>query len=585
MSRTAIVIGAGPAGLTAALEMLRRTDIKPIILEASNEIGGISRTIRYKGNRMDIGGHRFFSKSDRVMQWWMDLMPPELGNDAGEALPEIAYQGQRRSLPFAEPVGRLAAPGSSRTNSAGTAEAVEIDTDTEETEPDGQTLPFQHGHTQTLVDVDPAQMTRDPDLVMLIRPRKSRIYFLRKFFDYPIKLTATTLANLGAVRTIKVGLSYLKSKLWQIKPEKSLEDFLINRFGRQLYLTFFKSYTEKVWGTPCDQISAEWGAQRIKGLSLTTAVKHFVRRSLASKGKNPADIAQKGTETSLIERFMYPKLGPGQLWEHAAALIVRLGGEIYFNAKVDGLECAGKHVTAVNATDAQGKRTTYRGDFVFSTMPMRDLVRAMDTPVPAAVREVSEGLEYRDFITVGLLCDRLKVKEPDGGLLQDTWIYVQEPDVLLGRLHIFNNWSPHLVSDPSKVWIGLEYFCYETDELWKKSDEAMKQFAIDEVAKIGILSAEAVSDAHVVRVPKTYPAYFGTYGRFQELRDWTDQFDNLILIGRNGMHKYNNQDHSMLTAMTAVDGLCAGRVEKAVLWGINTEQEYHEEHGKRTAAK
>ena len=585
MSKTAIVIGAGPAGLTAALEMLRRTNIKPIILEASDEIGGISRTIRYKGNRMDIGGHRFFSKSDRVMQWWMDLMPPELDGAAGEALTgvaEIAYQGQHRSLPVTNTGNWRAQPD--RGVASATAVAVEIDTDTDEMEADGAPIPSQHGHTETLVAVDPAQMAGDPDLVMLIRPRKSRIYYLRKFFDYPIKLTGKTLANLGVVRTVRVGLSYLRSRMSQIKPEKSLEDFLVNRFGRRLYLTFFKSYTEKVWGTPCEKISAEWGAQRIKGLSLTTAVKHFVRRSLVRGGKkSPGDVAQKDIDTSLIERFMYPKFGPGQLWEHVADEIVRLGGEIHLKMSVDGMECSGERVTGVHASDVSSKRTTFRGDYVFSTMPMRELVRAMDAPVPANVREVSEGLEYRDFITVGLLCDHLKVKEPDGGLLKDTWIYVQEPDVLLGRLQIFNNWSPYLVSDPGKVWIGLEYFCYETDELWKKSDEAMKKFAIEEVAKIGILEASAVSDAHVVRVPKTYPAYFGTYERFEELRNWTDTFENLFLIGRNGMHKYNNQDHSMLTGMTVVDGLVAGYVDKAALWNINTEQEYHEEHEKRKA--
>jgi protoporphyrinogen oxidase len=263
---------------------------------------------------------------------------------------------------------------------------------------------------------------------------------------------------------------------------------------------------------------------------------------------------------------------------------VRLGGEIHSNLKVNGVECDGDRVVRVHAVDASGKTSSFAGDYFFSTMPMRDLVRAMDAPVPASVREVSEGLEYRDFITVGLLCDRLKVKEPDGGLLKDTWIYVQEPDVLLGRLQIFNNWSPHLVSDPTKVWIGLEYFCYDTDELWKKSDDAMKQFAIAEVAKIGILEADAVSDAHVVRVPKTYPAYFGTYERFDELRNWTDRFSNLFLIGRNGMHKYNNQDHSMLTAMTVVDGLCAGHVDKASLWSINTEQDYHEDRSENRKA-
>ena len=580
MSKTAVIIGAGPAGLTAALEMLRRTEIRPIILEASNEIGGISRTIRYKGNRMDIGGHRFFSKSDRVMRWWMDLMPPEVDPELGEESPVIAYQGQLRSLETVE----SARPKPSARNIAETAGvgalAVEIETDTEEAEADGELISTGHGHTETLVEVA-AKPAADPDLVMLIRPRKSRIYYLRKFFDYPIKLTGATLANLGAVRTVKVGTSYFLSRLRQIKPEKSLEDFLINRFGRQLYLTFFKSYTEKVWGTPCDQISAEWGAQRIKGLSLTTAVKHFVRKSLVRSNSTSADLAQKGVDTSLIERFMYPKLGPGQLWEHVADEIVRLGGEIHFGMTVDEVVCSGKQVTSVTSSNAAGDRIKFSGDYFFSTMPMRDLVRAMTAPVPANVQEVSEGLEYRDFITVGLLCDRLKVKEADGGPLKDTWIYVQEPDVLLGRLQIFNNWSPHLVSDQSKTWIGLEYFCYETDDLWKKTDEEMKRFAIEEVVKIGILEAGVVSDAYVARVPKTYPAYFGTYERFSELRDWTDQFENMFLIGRNGMHKYNNQDHSMLTAMTVIDGLCAGHVDKASLWSINTEQDYHEERAKK----
>jgi protoporphyrinogen oxidase len=334
-----------------------------------------------------------------------------------------------------------------------------------------------------------------------------------------------------------------------------------------------------VWGTPCDEISAEWGAQRIKGLSLTTAVKHFVKKTFARKAKagTGGDVAQKGTDTSLIERFMYPKFGPGQLWEHVADEVVRLGGEIHMGMKVDAIHCDGTRVVSIEAVNDAGERQRFAGDYFFSTMPMRELVRALDAPVPANVREVSEGLQYRDFITVGLLADRLKVNEPDGGLLKDTWIYVQEPDVILGRLQIFNNWSPYLVADPTKVWIGLEYFCYETDELWKMPDEELKKFAIGEVAKIGILNAEDVSDGHVVRVPKTYPAYFGTYERFDELREFTDGFENLFLVGRNGMHKYNNQDHSMLTAMTVVDGIVAGHVDKAKLWGINTEQEYHEE--------
>jgi protoporphyrinogen oxidase len=579
MAKKAIIIGAGPAGLTAGLELLRRSDIVPVILEASEEIGGISRTIRYKGNRMDIGGHRFFSKSDRVMQWWMELMPPDLSVPGvpasesqtaeskahGEPL-EISYQGKRRvvavpaHLPQEPPLrglGPLLGDGEEDEEAATEDDEEPMDEVVEE-----------------IVVPEPA----DPDLVMLVRPRRSRIYYLRRFFDYPITLTANTLKNLGVSRMLRVGTSYALSRVRQIKPEKSLEDFLINRFGRELYLTFFKSYTEKVWGTPCHEISAEWGAQRIKGLSLTTAVKHFLKKTFRSE--RGSDIAQKKTDTSLIERFMYPKFGPGQLWEHVACLIRQKGGEIHMGWKVDKLHFADGpelRVVSIEAVREDGERQIFSGDYFFSTMPMRELVRAMQTEVPANVLEVSDGLQYRDFITVGLLVDRLKVKEPDGGLLRDTWIYIQEPDVLLGRLQIFNNWSPYLVSDSSKVWIGLEYFCYDTDDLWKMADDDLKQFAIAEVAKIGILEAGDVRDAHVVRVPKTYPAYFGTYDRFEELKDFTNRIENLFLVGRNGMHKYNNQDHSMLTAMHAVDGIVAGHVDKRALWEINTEQEYHEE--------
>jgi protoporphyrinogen oxidase len=562
-TKKAIIIGAGPAGLTAALEFLRRTDVKPVVLEASGEIGGISRTIRYKGNRMDIGGHRFFSKSDRVMQWWMELMPPDLG-DAAPTGVDISYQGKQRSVKVPahleeEPPLRGLGPLQ--------VEAANEDEEEAETAAD----------TEAVVT---APLPENADLVMLVRPRKSRIYYLRKFFDYPIKLTGNTIANLGPVRMGKIGYSYLMSRARPIKEEKSLEDFLINRFGRELYLTFFKSYTEKVWGTPCDQISAEWGAQRIKGLSLTTALKHFVKKMFSRTPKGDSakgDVAQKGTDTSLIERFLYPKFGPGQLWEHVAEKVVAMGGEIQMQCKVDAIEVDGKSVVAVGVVDADGTRQRIEGDYFLSTMPMRELVQAMQTDVPANVREVSEGLQYRDFITVGVLANKLDVKEPDGGLIRDTWIYIQEPDVLLGRLQIFNNWSPYMVADPAKVWIGLEYFCYETDPLWSMPDEALKQFAAGELQKIGILKTAEVLDAHVVRVPKTYPAYFGTYNRFEELREFTDSFENLFLVGRNGMHKYNNQDHSMLTAMAVVDGIAAGKVDKRALWEINTEQEYHEE--------
>jgi protoporphyrinogen oxidase len=572
MGERAIVIGAGPAGLTASLEFLRKTEVQPIVLEASGEIGGISRTIRYKGNRMDIGGHRFFSKSDRVMQWWMELMPVESGDGSTEAV-EIRYQGKQRVV--AVPAGLEEEPPLRGMG------PLRIETETEETDALGEEKPAEHGHTETVVAAAP----ENEDLVMLVRPRKSRIYYLRKFFDYPIKLSGTTLSHLGPVRMVKIGVSYVMSRVRPIKEEKSLEDFLINRFGKELYLTFFKSYTEKVWGTPCDKISAEWGAQRIKGLSLTTAVKHFVRKTFTRRPKEPGagnDIAQKGTDTSLIERFLYPKFGPGQLWEHVAEKVVAMGGEIHTGWKVVGIEVEGKRVVAVAVVNDAGEEKRFEGDYFISTMPMRDLVRAMKVEVPAKVREVSEGLEYRDFITVGVLANKLDVTESDktlGGsrLIKDTWIYIQEPDVLLGRLQIFNNWSPYMVADPTKVWIGLEYFCYETDALWAMPDEELKRFAAGELEKIGILKTAEVLDAHVVRVPKTYPAYFGTYDRFAELREWTDGFENLFLVGRNGMHKYNNQDHSMLTAMAVVDGIAAGYVDKAAVWGINSEQEYHEE--------
>ena len=520
---TAIVIGAGPAGLTAAVEFQRRTAIRPILLEATQEIGGISRTVRYKGNRMDIGGHRFFSKSDRVMQWWLQMMPIE-----GDADQEgrLRYHGQERGLPASGP------------------------------------------------GPDP----KNDDLVMLVRQRKSRIYFLRRFFDYPIRLTVATLRNLGLWRTMVCGFSYLRAVLLPRRQEQTLEDFLINRFGRQLYRTFFESYTEKVWGVPCRQISAEWGAQRIKGLSLKGVVAHFFRKLFAGRGD--AGIAQKQTETSLIERFLYPKFGPGQLWEHAAESVQANGGELHLGIAVDRIHIEGNRVVAVEGVDASGQHTTYRGDYFFSTMPVRDLIRAMGASVPGEVVEIAEGLVYRDFITVGLLVKKLAVAEKDGSPLRDNWIYIQEPDVTVGRLQIFNNWSPYLVQDQQKIWIGLEYFCNDTDPMWKYSDEEMVRLAVEEVSRIGIVTPADVEDSHVVHMPKTYPAYFGSYSRFQEIRSFLDGIENLFLVGRNGMHKYNNQDHSMLTAMTAVDNIANGVTDKDNIWAINTEVEYHEEKAK-----
>jgi protoporphyrinogen oxidase len=521
---TAIIIGAGPGGLTAAIELERHSQIKPIVVEASQEIGGLSRTVLYKGNRMDLGGHRFFSKSDRVMRWWLEVMPIEAGVDQAA---QLRYRGEQLDVP-----------------AAGAA-------------PDPET----------------------EDLVMLVRNRKSRIYFLRRFFDYPISMTGATFRNLGVFRTFRCGVSYLRSALLPQREERTLEDFIVNRFGKQLYLTFFKSYTEKVWGVPCDAISAEWGAQRIKGLSLKSLLMHFLRKTF--NRQRSESIAQKQTETSLIEKFLYPKLGPGQLWEHVACKVREAGGEIHNGFTVNRINVAGYRVISVEGINEARERVTFAGDYFFSTMPVRELIRALSTPAPAEVVEVSEGLVYRDFITVGLLTAKLVVTEPDGSPLKDNWIYIQEPDVMVGRLQIFNNWSPWLVGSKDKVWIGLEYFCNETDPIWKLSDEDMAKFAIGEVAKIGILKVEDVEDFHVVRVPKTYPAYFGSYGRFDVIRNYLDRFENLFLVGRNGMHKYNNQDHSMLTAMTAVDNIVNGIHTKDNIWAVNTEMEYHEEKAEK----
>jgi protoporphyrinogen oxidase len=518
MPRTAVIIGAGPAGLTAAYELLTRTDVVPVVLEKSNQMGGISRTVNYNGNRIDIGGHRFFSKSDRVVEWWLDRLALEKGN--GSRL-HLSYQNQKREWA-----------------AAGT--------------------------------VDP----KTNDRVMLIRSRKSRIYFQRKFFDYPLSLSLDTIRKLGLLETMLIGLSYTKSALFPIKPEENLEQFFINRFGRRLYLRFFKSYTEKVWGVPCNEISAEWGAQRVKGLSVMKALSHMVKQLVPKK----QDLAQKDVETSLIEWFLYPKFGPGQVWEETAELVCRRGGRISTGWKVNRLHHGGGRITAVEAVHDSGETRTFAGEFFFSTMPVRDLVQAMSPEAPAAVREVANGLMYRDFITVGLLCKSLQLRDSDStaARIKDNWIYIQEPDALVGRLQIFNNWSPYMVADPNHTWIGLEYFCNEGDELWRKTDADMIALAKEEMQRLKIVHPADVLDATVIRMEKTYPAYFGTYDRFDEIRRYLDSFENLFLVGRNGMHKYNNQDHSMLTAMVAVDNISAGITAKDNLWAVNTEQEYHE---------
>lgn len=509
--KKAIIIGGGPAGLTAAYELLKHTDIIPVVIEQSDYWGGISRTVNYNGNRMDIGGHRFFSKSTEVMEWWTNILPI-LSEEKNLV---ITYQNKSQ----------------------------EIQSDKEIT---------------------------DSDAVFLVRSRKSRIFFNNTFFDYPISLSPATISKLGYFNTFLIGMSYLKSVLFPIRNEKSLEDFLINRFGKRLYLLFFKDYTEKVWGIKCTEISPEWGAQRIKGLSITKAVSHFLKQKF---GKKEKEINQKKTETSLIEYFLYPKYGPGQLWDKVAEIIQQKGGILVQNQTVETILTDNFNITKVIAKNHQTQELVeYEGDYFFSTMPVKNLMQAIQKEHPIDLTAISEGLLYRDFITVGILLSKLKV--PD---ITDNWIYIQEPSVLVGRLQIFNNWSPYLVENENTVWLGMEYFCNDTDELWNLSETDMKNLGIKELIQIGLINEEDVLDSVVIKMPKTYPAYFGTYHRMSELSDYLNQFENLFLIGRNGMHKYNNQDHSMLTAIQAVQNIKNGVKSKENIWSINTEQEYHEE--------
>ena len=410
-------------------------------------------------------------------------------------------------------------------------------------------------------------LAAESDDVMLIRQRLSRIFYRRRFFDYPLKLSWATLANLGLPYTAAIGASYAAARVNPRRPEKTLEDFLVNRFGDTLYRTFFKDYTEKVWGVPCAQISAEWGAQRIKGLSITKALSHALRKPF----QRLQGTAQKGTETSLVERFLYPKFGPGQMWERVADLVTAAGGTVHLRQRVCGLQRTGEQIRSVDVRDeVSGEVRRVPCDFLISSMPVKELTQLLQ-PEDAEVNRIAGALPYRDFMTAGVLVRRMPI-----GMPPDNWIYVQEPDVKLGRLQVFNNWSPALVADPATVWLGLEYFCAEGDDLWSMRDPAFLDFACRELAKIGLINLDDVLDGTVVRVPKAYPAYFGTYSDMPRVRDYLDRFVNLYPVGRNGMHRYNNQDHSMLAAKAAVDCILTGSGDKSRLWSINVEDEYHE---------
>ena len=513
--KTAIIIGAGPAGLTAAYYLLKETDIKPVIIEKDNVVGGLSRTVNFEGNRMDIGGHRFFTKNDEVAALWEKLLPPQGAPALDDKL-----------------LGRH----------------VEL---------------VQGG-------ADPEQC----DAVFLNRQRISRIFYLRHFFAYPVSLGWETIRNLGLSRMAGICCSYLQAVLRK-RQENNLEDFMINRFGRRLYETFFEKYTEKVWGRHPRDIGADWGSQRIKGVSISKVLSDFLQRALRIK--------RQESEASLIEKFRYPKYGPGQLWEKMRDEVMAMGGEIRMGCEAVELLPGTSGDLAGVVYECGNGRERLDADYVISSMPISQLLHTLSGyGVPDEVQAIGDKLPYRDFMTAGLLVDRLEIDNQThhktlGNIVPDCWIYIQEPDVKLGRLQVFNNWSPYLVESPeSKVWLGLEYFCQQGDEMWQMQDEDFLAFAAGELEKIGIIRHNCVEKGCVVRMEKAYPAYFGSYKDFGKVREYLDTIPNLYCIGRNGQHRYNNMDHSMLTAIEAVRVIKSGSQDKRALWQVNTEENYHE---------
>lgn len=511
-----IIIGAGPAGLTAGYELLKEknNEYEVVILEAENQVGGISKTVVYNGNRMDIGGHRFFSKNKDIMKFWEDLMPIQGVNSFDDK-----KLGRQKQLKEGGP------------------------------NPEKE------------------------DNVILVRDRVSRIYYLKKFFDYPISLKLQTFTNMGLISTIKAGFSYLKT-IFVKKEENSLENFYINRFGKVLYSMFFEKYTEKLWGRHPKEISADWGAQRVKGVSIKAVIKDAFSKIFGKKNKE--------VETSLIEQFWYPKYGPGQLWEILATKIEEKGGKILKGYEVKKINIENNKVKSV-ICKVQGTEVILEGDIFISSMPLKDLVKGFTRIKPSIdIKDIAEGLPYIDFQTVGVLVKKLKLKNKTniktlGNIVPDCWIYVQEPAVKMLRLQIFNNWSPYLVKDAENtVWIGLEYTCKEGDKYWNMSDEEFSQFAINELASMNIIEKEDVLDFHREKIKKAYPAYFDTYKYMDKLIEYLNKFENLYCVGRNGQHRYNNMDHSMLTAIEAVNNIKNNIKTKDNIWDVNIEKEYHE---------
>ncbi len=528
-----LVIGAGPAGISFVDRLLALSDNFIVtILEKSEYIGGISKTVNFEGNRIDIGGHRFFSKSDEVMHWWAQKFPVSI-EDNNQGI-ELKYQGKTKAIP----------------------EGFRIASKSE----------------------------KESSNVLLLRNRKSRIIHEKKLYDYPLKINKKTLSNIGILRLIKVSLSYIKSKASSSKPA-SLEEFIISRFGNTLYKMFFESYTEKVWGRHPSEISAEWGAQRIKGLSIRKILQDIATKAFAQlKREEDVDISQKTIETSLIERFLYPKFGPGQIWEHVAKeLKQRQNVTIHMESMLTGIKVDNEiNKAEVEYCSSEGLVKNLDCDYVISTMPISHLVECLTingkgSTLSASTIDSAKQLPYRDFITVGILLHDFH--GPKGETLDDTWLYVQEPNVKVGRIQIFNNWSPFMVKSKEHKWVGLEYFCQQGDQLWSMSKDQLIELALQELCELGLCVKSDFLKGTVLKEEKTYPAYFDSYSDIESIKDELIQVKPLFLIGRNGMHKYNNQDHSMLTAFRTAELIasdCTDSASKETVWDVNTEQEYHE---------
>ena len=519
--KKALVIGAGPAGLTAAYELLTKSeDMEVMVFEESDCFGGISKTVEYKGNRMDMGGHRFFSKIPEVNAWWDKMLPMQ-----GSA----TYDNILLNRP----------------------------------------TPLTEGGP------DPEK----EDRVMLTRHRVSRILFDNKFYDYPVTLKMETLKNMGFFTTMKVGFSYLAAILHK-KPEDNLENFYINRFGRKLYSMFFEYYTENLWGRHPSEIDASWGAQRVKGLSVVAIIKDIFGKIFKKKNRK--------VETSLIEEFKYPKLGPGQLWDVTAEEITKLGGTIIKNAKVTKLQKEGDKIVSLTYVK-DGQEVTVEGDYIISSMPVKDLVAGMND-VPAEPARIAAGLPYRDYMTLGVLVPKINLENKTklktvSNIVPDCWVYVQDRRVKMGRFQIYNNWSPYMIKDlENTIWIGLEYFVNEGDEFWNMTEEQFSAFGVQEMVNLGLIdSPDVVLDTHMEKVKKAYPAYFDTYDEMDKLVEYLKSIDNLYCVGRNGQHRYNNIDHSMVTSFETVKNILSGEKDKSNIWSVNTEQEYHEEAAENEA--